>query len=80
MVKDYVYESSCHDRADARPDPPPWDRKALPDPRHESSRILRREAFYLWMFIAQEGLLEEAREFMDENMDHPVPSEYWTRP
>jgi hypothetical protein len=44
------------------------------------SRLLRRESFYLWMFIAQEGLLEEARVFMEENMGHPVPSEYGTLP
>jgi hypothetical protein len=32
------------------------------------------------MFIAQEGFLEEARVFMEENTGHPVPSEYGTLP
>ena len=80
MVKDFIYESSCHDRPDVRLDSHPWDGKEPPGSWHGLSRLLRREAFYLWMFIAQEGLLEEAREFMEENMDHPVPFEYGTLP
>lgn len=75
MVKEYVYENSCHDRTDSRLAPRSLDWKEAPDPRPEVSRLTRREAFYLWMFIAQEGLLEEAREFLEENMCHPVPFE-----
>lgn len=28
----------------------------------------KKENFYLWMFIAQEGLFEEARDYIFENM------------
>ena len=34
-----------------------------------------RQLFYLWMFISQEGLWDEAREFIEENMDTPIPFE-----
>lgn len=34
-----------------------------------------RQNFYLWMFISQEGLWDEAREFLKENMDIPTPFE-----
>jgi hypothetical protein len=34
-----------------------------------------RELFHLWIFIANEGLQEEAREFLKENMDEPSPFE-----
>jgi hypothetical protein len=34
-----------------------------------------RELFNLWIFIANEGLQEEAREFLKENMDEPSPFE-----
>lgn len=34
-----------------------------------------RQNFYLWMFISQEGLWDEAREFLRENMDTPIPFE-----
>ena len=35
-----------------------------------------RQNFYLWMFISQEGLWEEAREFVLENMDTPASFEH----
>ena len=34
-----------------------------------------RELFHLWIFIANEGLQEEAKEFLKENMDRPSPFE-----
>ena len=36
---------------------------------------LQRELFYLWGFLAQEGLWEEANDFMDENRGRPTPFE-----
>jgi len=46
-----------------------------PQPVKDRMRKLKRETFYMWMFITQEGLWEEAREFLEENMDIPLPFE-----
>ncbi len=35
----------------------------------------KREMFYLWLFVAREGLYEDAREFIEESMDNPVLAE-----
>ena len=35
-------------------------------------RKLQRESYYLWMFISAQGLWEEAREFLEDNMDDPM--------
>ena len=40
---------------------------------HDTS--VYRQNYYLWMFISCEGLWEDTREFIDENMDTPVPFE-----
>ena len=34
-----------------------------------------RKNFYLWMFISREGLWNEAKEFIEENMSNPSPFE-----
>lgn len=39
-----------------------------------------RQNFYLWMFIAQEGLWDDATEFLKENMDIPTPLEPKEKP
>lgn len=39
-------------------------------------RHLERERFHLWEFIWQEGLGDEAREFMEEHADDQVPFEW----
>ena len=44
-------------------------------PIKDRIRKMEREAFYLSMFIAQEGLWEESRQFLDDNMDNPIPFE-----
>ena len=49
--------------------------KHLPEPIKDRIRKMEREAFYLSMFIAQEGLWEESRQFLDDNMDNPIPFE-----
>lgn len=38
----------------------------------EQFRKLQRESYYLWMFISAHGLWEEAREFLEDNMDEPM--------
>lgn len=40
---------------------------------------LHREIFYLWGFIGQEGIWDEAREFVDEHLMMPTPFEYRTK-
>ena len=57
----------------ATPESITW--KHLPEPIKERIRKMEREAFYLSMFIAQEGLWEESRQFLDDNMDNPIPFE-----
>ncbi len=47
----------------------------IPQLLKDRMRKLKRETFYMWMFITQEGLWEEAREFLEENMDIPLPFE-----
>ena len=45
--------------------------------RHPSPYIarLQRELFYLWMLLAQEGLLDEAADFMEAHRKEPTPFE-----
>lgn len=45
--------------------------------KHKSLQDINmyRQNFYLWMFISREGLWEEAKEFLEENMDTPSPLE-----
>ena len=48
---------------------------SMPDQDSQDDIMMRRQNFYLWMFIAQEGLYEEAKEYLSENMDEPMPFE-----
>ena len=34
-----------------------------------------RMNFYLWMYLAQEGIFEEAHDFVRERMEEPLPFE-----
>lgn len=59
----------------------PWHTMALRQIQktEESGRrtqILSRELFYLWNFIIQQELWDEARDFLDEYMDDPAPFEF----
>ncbi len=36
---------------------------------------LHRELFYTWCFLAQEGLLDEASEFLKDHRNIPTPLE-----
>ena len=49
--------------------------KRLPEPIKDRIRKSEREVFYLSMFMAQEGLWAEAQEFLNNNMDKPIPFE-----
>lgn len=44
-------------------------------PKALQNSSLYRQNFYLWMFISREGLWNEAKEFLEENMDDPIPFE-----
>ena len=37
---------------------------------------LERELFYIWLFLSQEGLCEEARDFVADHKDEPIPFEF----
>ncbi len=59
----------------------PWDAQTLTraaklGAADERMQILSRELFYLWNFILQQELWDEAREFLDEHMDDPAPFEF----
>lgn len=59
----------------------PWDTPALARTQKTGTagrrtQILSRELFYLWNFIIQQELWDEARDFLDEYMDDPAPFEF----
>ena len=41
----------------------------------EKIRLLQRKLFYIWMFLSQEGLEEDAEEYVKNHMDEPTPFE-----
>ena len=41
----------------------------------EKIRLLQRKLFYIWMFLSQEGLEEDAGEYVKNHMDEPLPFE-----
>lgn len=69
-LKEYTgYEES----PEAAPESIAW--KQLPEPVKDRLRQLERKAFYLSMFIGQQGLSKESEEFLKDNMDDPIPFE-----
>ena len=38
-------------------------------------QAVSRMNFYLWMYLAQEGIFEEAHEFVRDRMEDPLPFE-----
>ena len=42
----------------------------------EHIQKLERELFHLWEYVSQEGMWSEAKEYVDENADEPIPFEY----
>ena len=51
-------------------------KKNTPKLIEDRVRHLERELFHLWEYIWQEGLGDEAREFMEEHKDEPIPFEW----
>lgn len=49
--------------------------RQTPEKAKEKIRMLQRKLSYTWMFLFQEGLWEEASEFIEEHMDEPLPFE-----
>lgn len=49
--------------------------KETPDRAKETIRKLKRELCYTWMFLMEEGLFQEAEEFVKSRMDEPTPFE-----
>lgn len=41
----------------------------------EKIRMLQRQLCYIWMFLSQEGLYEDAEDFIKNHMDEPTPFE-----
>lgn len=59
----------------------PWDTTELirtqkTEAAGRRTQMLSRELFYLWNFIIQQELWDEARDFLDEYMDDPAPFEF----
>jgi hypothetical protein len=46
-----------------------------PEKAKEKIRMLQRQLHYSWMFMAQEGIWEEAESFIREHIDEPAPFE-----
>ena len=69
-LKEYIGYS---DSPGETPESIAW--KHLPEPIKERIRKLEREAFYLTLFVAQEGLWTKSQEFLNDNMDNPIPFE-----
>lgn len=42
----------------------------------EHIRELEKKLFCLWGFICTEGLIEEAREYLEENADSDIPFDF----
>ena len=51
-------------------------KKNTPKLIEDRVRHLERELFHLWEYIWQEGLGDEAREFMEEHKDEEIPFEW----
>ena len=51
-------------------------KEQLPKTARHYIRKLQRELFQLWGFVGQEGLWEEAREFVNDHMDEEIPFEW----
>jgi len=47
-----------------------------PDSVKEYIHKLEREVFYLWLFLSRENMEADAREYVEENRDEPIPFEF----
>ena len=46
-----------------------------PEAAREIIRKLQRKIFYLYMFLAEQGLASESDDFIEKHMDTPTPFE-----
>ncbi len=49
--------------------------KQTPEAAREKIRMLQRQLCYIWIFLSQEGLYEDADAFVKNHMDEPTPFE-----
>jgi len=42
---------------------------------HDVVRAISRTNFYLWMYLAQEGIFDDAHEFLRDKLESPLPVE-----
>lgn len=49
--------------------------KQMPKAAHKKIRMLQRQLYYIWIFLSQEGLYEDADAFVKDHMDEPTPFE-----
>ena len=73
-----AYLKSCIGQDDPPPEVIAMDeaKKNTPKLIEDRVRHLERELFHLWNYIWQEGLGEEAREFVEEHRDDRLPFEW----
>ena len=46
-----------------------------PEPVKKTIERLQRKIFYLFMFLGEQDLYTEAKEYLEEHMDEPTPFE-----
>lgn len=51
-------------------------REHTPELIRDRIRRLEREVFYLWQFVAEEGMLDEAKGYVDGRRDEAIPFEW----
>lgn len=74
-LKDYIgYTDGTEEERQARADNECL-HSQTPEKAREKIRMLQRKLHYAWLYMAQEGIWEEAEEFIREHMDDPVPFE-----
>ncbi len=50
-------------------------RESTPAPVRKKIQTLQRKIFYLYMFIAEQGMSSEAEEYLEDHLDTPAPFE-----
>ena len=74
-LKEYIgYEDETDEERQAREEKEQLHRNT-PQKSQEKIRMLQRKLHYLWMYLIEEGLWEEAEEYIKEHMDEPTPFE-----
>lgn len=74
-LKEYIgYANDTEEEGQAREDSGRLQRKT-PTEVQRKMRMLQRQLHYTWMYLAQEGIWEEAEEFVKGHMCEPAPFE-----